>query len=73
MKHLIKVLTIFTIFFFFGLQNVFSDDHNIIENDNRKSNSKDFFVRNFSSFKKGVYQLSLQFNEGVKNHKILIQ
>ena len=26
MKHLIKVLTIFTIFFFFGLQNVFSDD-----------------------------------------------
>ena len=27
----------------------------------------------FSSFKKGVYHLSLQFNEGVENHKILIQ
>ena len=27
----------------------------------------------FSSFKKCVYHLSLQFNEGVKNHKILIQ
>ena len=33
MKHLIKALTIFTILFFFGIQNVFSDDHKIIEND----------------------------------------
>ena len=55
MKHLIKLFTICTIFFFFGIQNVFGDDKGIIEKDKKQEITEKDHEWNFYS---GMFDFS---------------